>query len=98
MLGEDFGTGPDAFVELAAAMTCVDLVVTSSTASGHVGGALGVPTWIALGYVPDWRWMLERGDTPWYPSVRLFRQPRPGDWQVVLDAIAAQIRDIVAAR
>ena len=63
-----------------------------------LGGALNVPTWIALGYVPDWRWMLERADTPWYPSVRLFRQPRPGDWQAALDEVAAQIRQLAAAR
>lgn len=98
MLGEDFGTGADAFVDLAAAMKCVDLVVTSDTASGHVGGALGVPTWIVLGNVPDWRWMLERTDTPWYPSVRLFRQPRPGDWQAALDAVGGEISAMTAAR
>jgi Tfp pilus assembly protein PilF len=92
MLGNDFGTGTDAFVDLAAAMKCVDLVVTPDAASAHLGGALGVPTWVALGYVPDWRWMLERTDSPWYPSVRLFRQPRPGDWQPTLDAIAGEIR------
>lgn len=98
MLGDEFGTGPDAFVDLAAGMTCVDLVVTSDTASTVLGGALGVPTWIALKYSPDWRWMLERTDSPWYPSLRLFRQPRLGDWQAVLDEIAAQIRQRVAAR
>jgi hypothetical protein len=73
-------------------------VVTPDTASAHVGGALGVPTWVALGYETDWRWMVERSDCPWYPSVRLFRQPRLGDWQAVLDAIAGEIRTTVASR
>ncbi|MBX9774050.1 MAG: tetratricopeptide repeat-containing glycosyltransferase family protein [Xanthobacteraceae bacterium] len=97
-LGDDFGTGADAFVDLAAAMKCVDLVVTSDTASAHVGGALGVPTWVALGYAPDWRWMVERTDSPWYPSVRLFRQPRLGDWTAALDAIAREIRTMVGVK
>jgi Flp pilus assembly protein TadD len=98
MLGDDFGTGADALVDLAAAMTCVDLVVTADTASAHLGGALGVPTWVALDYAPDWRWMAERTDSPWYPSVRLFRQPRLGDWQAVPDAIAGEVRTMAGAK
>lgn len=98
MLGDDFGTGADAFVDLAAGMKCVDLVVTSDTASAHLGGALGVPTFVALSYAPDWRWMVKRSDCPWYPSVRLFRQPRLGDWQAALDAIGGEIRTMAGAK
>jgi tetratricopeptide (TPR) repeat protein len=96
-LGDDFGMGSDAFVDIAAAMNCVDLVVTSDTASAHLAGALGRPTWVALRLAPDWRWLLERSDNPWYPSMRLFRQRTEGDWQTVFDDIGAQLRARAAA-
>jgi tetratricopeptide (TPR) repeat protein len=75
--------GPDAFLDVAAVMECVELVITCDTSVAHLAGALARPTWVALKYVPDWRWMLDREDCPWYPTMRLFRQPRPGDWQSV---------------
>ncbi len=89
-LGDDFDAGPDAFVDTAAAMECLDLVITSDTAVAHLAGALGRPAWVALKYVPDWRWLLDRRDSPWYPTMRLFRQPAPGDWPSVFAAILAQ--------
>lgn len=61
------------------------------TAAAHLGGALGRPTWTLLPYAPDWRWMLERGDTPWYPTMRQFRQSRPGDWAAVVAEIDREI-------
>jgi len=76
----DFDEGGDAFVDTAAIVENLDLVISADTASAHLAGALGVPTWVALKYVPDWRWMLDRDDTPWYPMVRLFRQKGAGDW------------------
>jgi len=79
-LGADFDPGPDLFLDTAAAMTCCDLVITPDTSVVHVAGALGVPTWLALPYVEDWRWLENRKGTPWYPSVRLFRQRSRGDW------------------
>ena len=62
---DDLDAGPDAFVDTAAVMTCVDLVITNDTSISHLAGALGVPTFVALQYVPDWRWMFDRADSPW---------------------------------
>jgi hypothetical protein len=91
-LGDDFDSGPDAFVDTAAAMTCCDLVITPDTSTAHIAGALGVPTWIALHTPADWRW-LERGDrTPWYPTARLFRQQTRGSWAGMFERMAAELR------
>src|SRR5262249_61058781 len=79
-LGDDFDSGPDAFVDTAAAMESLDLIITSDTSIAHLAGALARPTWVALKRVPDWRWMLDREDSPWYPTMRLFRQPEKEDW------------------
>ena len=68
--------GPDAFIDTAAVMMSLDLIVTSDTSIAHLAGALGRPVWVALRRVPDWRWMLDRADSPWYPSMRLYRQQR----------------------
>ncbi|MGD0105257.1 MAG: tetratricopeptide repeat protein [Rhodopila sp.] len=83
--------GPDAFLDTAAVMQNLDLVVTSDTSIAHLAGALGRPVWVALRRVPDWRWMLDRPDSPWYPTMRLFRQNRDGDWPPVFAAIAAAL-------
>jgi tetratricopeptide (TPR) repeat protein len=91
MLGEDYNAGPDGFVDTAAAMKALDLVISADTASAHLAGALGVPAWIALKAVPDWRWFMGRGDSPWYPSLRLFRQASPGDWNGVFAEMARAI-------
>ncbi len=87
MLGRDFDAGPNAFLDTAAVMEGLDLIVTSDTAIAHLAGALGRPTWVALQYVPDWRWLLDRNDSPWYPTMRLFRQQRLGDWEGVFSEI-----------
>jgi tetratricopeptide (TPR) repeat protein len=90
--GVDFGgeldeaSGP--FMDTAAIITNLDLVVTCDTAVAHLAGALGVAVWVALPFVPDWRWLLARADSPWYPTLRLFRQARPGDWEDVFRRIA----------
>lgn len=92
-LGDDFDCGEDAFLDTAAVMKCCDLVITSDTAVAHLAGALGVKTWIALKHVPDWRWMLDRDDSPWYPTVRLFRQKYQGDWDEVFERITNALLD-----
>jgi len=97
LLGQDFDAGPDAFVDTAAVMTCCDLVITSDTATAHLAGALGVKTWVALKHVPDWRWFLERNDSPWYPSMRLFRQATPGDWHGVFARMKAALAQAMAS-
>ena len=90
----DFDTGDDAFVDTAAIMECLDLIITSDTAIPHLAGALGRPAWVALKHVPDWRWMLERNDSPWYRSLKLFRQPAPGDWDSVTTAMAEALKGL----
>ena len=90
--GFDFDEGNDAFIDTAAIMANLDLVITSDTSIAHLAGALGRPVWIALKYVPDWRWLTKRSDSPWYPTARLFRQTTLDDWQGVVSEIAAALR------
>lgn len=90
-LGDDFDEGRDAFVDSAAVMQHLDLMISSDTSAAHLAGALGRPVWIALKQVPEWRWQLDRGDTPWYPSMRLFRQSRRDDWSNVYSEMAAAL-------
>jgi tetratricopeptide (TPR) repeat protein len=81
-----------AFMDTAAIMMNLDLVITSDTSTPHLAGALGVPVWVALPFAPDWRWLLDRSDSPWYPTMRLFRQKSPGDWKSVFEEIEAALR------
>jgi hypothetical protein len=97
-LGDGFDAGPDAFLDSAAVMMSLDLVVSSDTSLAHLAGALGRPVWIALKQVPDWRWMMERADTPWYPTARLFRQSRRDDWDELFARIASELAQVVGAR
>lgn len=86
----------DQFLDTAALMMELDLIISADTAPCHLAGALGVPVWIPLPVIPDWRWLLGRDDSPWYPTARLFRQERPGDWSSVFQRMAtalAQLRD-----
>lgn len=80
-----------AFLDTAAVLLGLDLLVTSDTAVAHLAGALGVPVWVVLPHTPDWRWLREREDSPWYPTMRLFRQPRRGDWETVFARVAEEI-------
>jgi tetratricopeptide (TPR) repeat protein len=91
-LGPQFDAGPDAFIDTAAVMAGLDLIVTSDTSVVHLAGALARPTWLALKYIADWRWLLRRDDSPWYPTLRLYRQPQRGDWDAVFDKMYADLR------
>ena len=95
-LGEDFDSGPDAFFDAAAVMMSLDLVISSDTAAAHLAGALGCPVWIVLKHVPDWRWMMDREETTWYPTARLFRQTLRDDWDEVFERIASELARAVA--
>ncbi|WP_288410846.1 tetratricopeptide repeat protein [uncultured Herbaspirillum sp.] len=86
-LGERIGD----FADTAAALSCMDLVISVDTAAAHLAGALGLPVWIALPYAPDWRWFLQRHDSPWYPTARLFRQQQPGAWEGVMGMLRAAL-------
>ena len=94
-LGDDCDNGPDAFVDTAAVMESLDLIITSDTSIAHLAGALGRPTWVVLRHVPDWRWMLDRDDSPWYPTMRLFRQSARDDWRSVFAAIERELRSLL---
>jgi len=89
-LGAEFDQGPDAFLDSAAAMQSLDLVITLDSALAHLAGALERPVW-ALKQVPDWRWFLGRSDSPWYPGMTLFRQTSDGDWAAVFAEMEAQV-------
>jgi tetratricopeptide (TPR) repeat protein len=97
-LGANFDAGPDAFVDTAAVMTCLDLVVTCDTSVAHLAGALAVPVWVALKSDAEWRWMAGRSDSPWYPTMRLFRQTHRGVWSDVFQAMAAELAQLAQRR
>ena len=82
------------FPDTAAIITNLDLVISVDTAVAHLAGALGKPVWTLLPFAPDWRWMLERSDTPWYPTMRLFRQTRLNDWPSVLQSVGSELRQM----
>ncbi|MEG4075083.1 tetratricopeptide repeat protein [Microcoleus sp. Pol14C2] len=86
------------FADTAAVISQLDLVISVDTAVAHLAGALGKPIWILLCFMPDWRWMLEREDSPWYPTARLFRQQTPGDWVGVCDRIKTALKHLISTR
>ncbi|HEY8751512.1 MAG TPA: glycosyltransferase family 9 protein, partial [Tepidisphaeraceae bacterium] len=86
-------TTAEALVDTAAVMKHLDLVISVDTALAHLAGALGVPVWVAMPLAPDWRWLLDREDTPWYPTMKLFRQQKLGDWPQVISRIADALRE-----
>jgi tetratricopeptide (TPR) repeat protein len=94
----ELGSRLQDFMDTAAVMMNLDLVITCETAVAHLAGALGVPVWIALPLVPDWRWLLDRSDSPWYPTMRLFRQESRGDWQGVFRTIEVALGQQISTR
>ncbi len=83
------------FGDIAAVMESLDLIITADTAIGHLAGAMGKPVWMLLAKPADWRWMLNQDDTPWYPTMRLFKQAAPGDWESVLSPVNAALSDLL---
>ena len=79
------------FADTAALISALDLVITVDTSVAHLAGALGKPCWVMLPFAPDFRWLLDREDSPWYPNVRLFWQRRPGDWEDVVARLNAAL-------
>jgi hypothetical protein len=84
--------------DTAALAATLDLVISVDTSVAHLAGAMGIPTWVVLPYLADWRWMDEREDSPWYPTARLFRQKTAGDWSAAVEAMACELRIEVARR
>jgi len=93
---EDFDNAHGRFMDTAAVMKSLDLVLTVDTSIAHLAGGLGVPVWVLLPQPADWRWLLDRDDTPWYPNMRLFRQTKPCEWEPVIDEICKALELVVA--
>jgi ADP-heptose:LPS heptosyltransferase len=85
------------FSDTAALLANLDLLISVDTAAAHLAGALGKPVWILNRFDACWRWLLHRSDSPWYPTARLYRQERPGDWDSVVSKVAADLRAKVGA-
>ncbi len=83
------------FADTAAAIANLDLVISVDTAVVHLAGALGKPVWTLLHFAPDWRWLLNRNDSPWYPSMHLFRQTKLNDWTEVFEKVKQRLQNIV---
>ncbi len=94
----DLDTESGAFMDTAAILKSLDLVICSDTSIAHLAGAIGTPVWLAVSHAPDWRWLVDRSDSPWYPTMRIFRQQTPGDWQAVFTEIRGALEQHVANR
>ncbi len=95
-LGPELAASPLGFMESAALMAALDLVITIDSAPAHLAGAIGQKAWVLLQDPPDWRWLLDREDSVWYPSLRLFRQPAPRAWQPVIERVAGELKALFA--
>ena len=92
---ENLGTAFDDFTDTAGAIANLELVITVDTSVAHLAGAMGAPVWVLLPYIPDWRWMMRRQDSPWYPTMRLFRQPEQGDWHSVFSQTRCALQQML---
>ena len=92
---EDFSEDLGDFTDTAGLIENLDLVISVDTAAAHLAGAMGKQIWILLPFAPDWRWMLQRTDSPWYPTMRLFRQKNWGDWNSVFQNVTEELRVLV---
>jgi hypothetical protein len=93
-LGQEFAD----FADTAAVIKMLDLLVTVDTSVAHLAGAMGQPVALLVPYSPDWRWMLDRTDSPWYPTMRLFRQSKSGDWEGVIELLGQELGDAARRR
>jgi tetratricopeptide (TPR) repeat protein len=96
--GEDFDGTNGRFMDTAAVINNLDLVITVDTSVAHLAGALGKPVWVLLPSVADWRWMLNRSDCPWYPTMQVFRQHQQGDWTSVMQTVINELKPAVAQK
>ncbi len=94
LFNTNFDCTHGSFMDTAAAMQHLDLIITADTSIGHLAGALGVKVWTLLPFEADWRWMLNRSDSPWYPTMRLFRQKKAGQWGPVLDEVINELHKL----
>ncbi len=85
-------------LDTAAAMLCMDLIISVDTFAAHLAGALALPVWVMLPFAADWRWMSDREDSPWYPSMRLFRQGSSNAWELVIEKIGCQLEEVVSSK
>jgi hypothetical protein len=95
-LGRELDENSGVFMDTAAVLKNLDLVITSDTAVPHLAGALGVPVWLLLPYSPDWRWLTKGSHSPWYPTMRLYRQPDPGNWTAVFQRVSQHLTQMAA--
>jgi ADP-heptose:LPS heptosyltransferase len=95
-LVEDLDPELKDFTDTAAVVANLDLIITVDTSVAHLAGAMARPVWVLLPAVPDWRWLLDREDSPWYPTMRLFRQKTPVDWKPVFERMEAELCKRVA--
>lgn len=93
--GQDFDESHGAFMDTAAVMCSLDLIITVDTAVAHLAGALGRPVWLLLPYQTDWRWIIGREDSPWYPSMKIFKQSKPFDWEEVIEKVLYALQDLI---
>ena len=96
--GNVLDAGPElkSFSDSAALLSHIDLLITVDTSMAHLAGALGRPAWVLLPRVPDWRWLLDRNDSPWYPSLRLFRQTDAATWPPVVQLVKQTLQTMIA--
>ena len=93
--GHDFDSGENAFIDTAALMVNCDLIISCDTSIAHLAGALGCQIWVALKKIPEWRWMLDRTDSPWYPNMTLYRQKEPDNWETVFKSIKQDLLSLI---
>lgn len=94
-LGDDFDAGENSFIDTAAVMLNCDLIISCDTSTAHLAGALGCQVWVALKKIPDWRWMLDRTDSPWYPNMTLYRQQETGHWEYVFEIMKKDLVSLI---